>query len=799
MTRRAALILWTIPLSAISALAVEIRVATFNIGAHFGETYFDYSLGDPGTPDHDSVREVLRRLDADVVCLQEIHSADLQGSPNDLAVLASSLGYPYLHVPPVTGAIDTTFRVVLFSRFPFLTTESIGSPPGAKELTRLHPVVRIDVPGTHNDPVLVSAHLKAGTSLSDRFRRAVEMLRLTGYLSAAGLTDEDNFIVLGDFNPSSTDATFTAEPSGLPDSYMLGNDMAFPVTYSVDPIDYFTTPAALKLDPRQMDGSPSTFDTGSSGGPTLDRILISPAIARRPVATEIYNSALDVSSAEGLPKAGAPLAAATSATASDHYAVFADLELDSAESYVFSAAGVTVEENFTGFMGAYDPVPWTTTGGSVWRGIDDGASTTPGWRFYGTAGNTAPGFLADGAPGAMSATFRNYAAVPLTALEVALDAGQWRAVMNGAADSLRVDLVSAGQTIPMPGLAFNASQSLPTGPVNGGAVTRLSAIASGLWIPPGDSFALRVSFVPGDNGGPAPNDVFVNEFHYDNADTDSGEFVEIAVAPGFRGNLSDVSLIHYNGGNGGTNGTYNLGSFAPGATTASGHRLFYKMISGLQNDTEGFAVVVGSNVLHFISYEGSFTATNGPAAGMTSTDIGVFQNGAEPVGQAALGLTGSGGGAADFTWRKFDGIAHSPGQPNAGQAFANPNAPPQGLGFDNLSVTFLTDQDLDGLPDAADPDDDNDGLDDAGELAFGTDPLDAASRFAPVIARAAAPRHGLELSFPGASGVIYTVQTSVTLGAWQDLSTHVGGGQPIVVPLPMAEPRMFFRVRAGGP
>jgi hypothetical protein len=32
------------------ASAVEVRVASFNIGAHFGTTYFDYSLGDAGNP-----------------------------------------------------------------------------------------------------------------------------------------------------------------------------------------------------------------------------------------------------------------------------------------------------------------------------------------------------------------------------------------------------------------------------------------------------------------------------------------------------------------------------------------------------------------------------------------------------------------------------------------------------------------------------------------------------------------------------------------------------------------------------
>ena len=35
--------------------------------------------------------------------------------------------------------------------------------------------------------------------------------------------------------------------------------------------------------------------------------------------------------------------------------------------------------------------------------------------------------------------------------------------------------------------------------------------------------------------------------------------------------------------------------------------------------------VPGGNVVQFLSYEGSFTATNGPAAGMTSTDIGVAE------------------------------------------------------------------------------------------------------------------------------------------------------------------------------
>ena len=354
----------------------------------------------------------------------------------------------------------------------------------------------------------------------------------------------------------------------------------------------------------------------------------------------------------------------------------------------------------------------------------------------------------------------------------------------------------SGQTVSLPGLTFTASQSLPTGPVPGGGAARLSAIAQGLWIPPGSSFELRVSFVPGDNTAPKPDDVFINEFHYDNTSTDVGEFVEIAVGPGFTGLLSDVSLVTYNGSNGQDNGTHNLNTFMPGSTTASGHRLFHKMIPGLQNDMEGFAVVAGTTVLHFISYEGSFIATNGPALGLTSTNIGVSQQTTAPAEEAALGLIGNGGTSGDFTWNRFTGIPHSPGQPNDGQTFSNPTLPPQGLGFDNLTVEFLTDNDLDGIPDITDPDDDNDGQSDHYEIAFGTDPFNRASRFMPVIAKNLS---GLELSFPGAVGIQYTIEHGDSLEDWDELTTVTGEGQLIVIPLPMAEPKMFFRVKAGGP
>lgn len=788
-----------------TTLAVEIRVATFNVGAHWGTSYFDYSIGKPDTQDHQTVRAILQRMNADVVALQEIHTADLAGSPNDLQILAASLGYPFLYVAPTTNALDPTFRTVFLSRFPFHSSFAINSPAGAKEITRLHPAVKVDVPGTVNDPVIVSPHLKAGANLTDRFRRAVEMRRLTGYLTSSGLTDDTNFIVLGDFNPSSNNATFTELPSGLPGSYVLGNDITFPVSYSVDPLPYFTTPGAVKALAFQLDGSTSTFNTVFPGGPELDLILVSPAITARPMFTEIYNSALDLTNGQGLPKSGSPLAADTSAIASDHYPVFADIRLDSPQAYVFSAPGETIREDFTGFIGVRDPAPWSTTGGIAWRGIDDGSSALSGWRYYGSRQNPAAGFLPDGETASLRATFRNQSPLPLTAVEVSLDAGQWRAVLNGAADSLRVEVLTEEGIVPLPGLAFTASQSLPTGPVEDGAKVRLSAMASQLWIEPGSSFELRVSFDPGESGGLPTTDVFINEFHYDNTGTDDGEFVEIAVAPDFAGSLEDISVVLYNGDNaqsGVPYGSYALNTFTQGPTTPSEHRLYYRVFNsnGIQNGPrDGFAVVntTTSQVLQFISYEGVFTASTGPAAGMTSTDIGVSQNNIEPIGFAALGLTGTGAGVSEFAWTKFgNDIPHSPGNPNHGQTFVNSFAAPQGLGFDNLEVVFLTDNDLDGDPDITDPDDDNDGQSDVYELAFGSDPLDPESRFEPQFTRTA---EGLQLAFPGAAGIAYTVEFSDTLDDWHEFATMTGEGGTIVVPLSMAEPAVFFRLRASGP
>ncbi|MEO0627212.1 MAG: hypothetical protein AAFY91_09505, partial [Bacteroidota bacterium] len=167
-----------------------------------------------------------------------------------------------------------------------------------------------------------------------------------------------------------------------------------------------------------------------------------------------------------------------------------------------------------------------------------------------------------------------------------------------------------------------------------------------------------------DGGDPA---VWINEFHYDNVGGDTGEFVEVAGTAGF--DLTGYTIVLYNGSGGVTYDTDALSGTIPNQANGFGTVDIQYPSNGLQNGSpDGIALVdAGGNVVQFISYEGDFTATNGPAAGMMAMDVMVSEPGTTPVGQS-LQLVGQGSAYADFTWT---GPADdSPGSVNSGQTFA---------------------------------------------------------------------------------------------------------------------------------
>ena len=163
--------------------------------------------------------------------------------------------------------------------------------------------------------------------------------------------------------------------------------------------------------------------------------------------------------------------------------------------------------------------------------------------------------------------------------------------------------------------------------------------------------------------------VFINELHYDNAGTDVGEFVEIA-NPGGQ-DLTDWSVVLYNGSS--TTAAAPYGTRAlPGGTTA--FQVVSYPVDGLQNGApDALALVDAAGALvQLLSYEGVLTAGTGPAAGRTSTDIGVSETSTTPVDQS-LQLTGTGTTAGAFTWT--GPVAATPGRPNAGQSFGGSTPP----------------------------------------------------------------------------------------------------------------------------
>lgn len=159
--------------------------------------------------------------------------------------------------------------------------------------------------------------------------------------------------------------------------------------------------------------------------------------------------------------------------------------------------------------------------------------------------------------------------------------------------------------------------------------------------------------------------VFINEFHYDDAGADANEGVEIAGPAGT--DLSTFSIVAYNGSNGLTYNTVSLSGTIPDLQNGFGTIWF--AIPGLQNGApDGLALVNnGTVVIQFLSYEGSFTATDDAAIGLTSEDVGVVES-SVPEGHS-LQLSGTGAIYTDFTWQAP--ATGTQGQVNTGQTFSS--------------------------------------------------------------------------------------------------------------------------------
>lgn len=163
---------------------------------------------------------------------------------------------------------------------------------------------------------------------------------------------------------------------------------------------------------------------------------------------------------------------------------------------------------------------------------------------------------------------------------------------------------------------------------------------------------------------------FISEIHYDNCaggflcmGADTNEGVEIAGTPGF--DLTGWEIVLYEGRSGTVYETISLTGVIPangflwipisdindGSITIIGFTFLFPSGIALVNTNED-----PDEVVEFLSYEGDFTATDGPAIGMTSTNIGVQEE-----WNTAAGLSLQ---KTDAGW--VGPIAATPGQANTG-------------------------------------------------------------------------------------------------------------------------------------
>lgn len=179
--------------------------------------------------------------------------------------------------------------------------------------------------------------------------------------------------------------------------------------------------------------------------------------------------------------------------------------------------------------------------------------------------------------------------------------------------------------------------------------------------------------------GAAQAEVFINEFHYDDSTAagDTGERIEIVATAGET--LTSYRVYLYNGATPSAAVTYANNLVPAGSLVTCGAQVRVATLSyatnGIQNGpNDGIALVNPSGqVVQFISYEGAITASNGPAAGRTSTNLPVSETGSDPAGRS-LRLAGTGTGYANFTWQAPATATF--GACNTGQTFSAPNPPP---------------------------------------------------------------------------------------------------------------------------
>ena len=216
-----------------------LRVVTWNVE----------SIGAQGSAEYNAARDVLQRIGADVVAVQEIGS---DADAANLLNLASDLHYNYATV--ATGGPFGSDRAAFMSDLILLadtawTAAQLSGDPAANDLTRYILEAEIDVTGQGDVMNLVVNHWKSGGANADEYRRAIETQRMAQVV--ARMAADTPFVLMGDVNAdvrdgSPTPSVFTAEPTAdLPTDFVTGADIRAQFLTGGLPNDPFPTLANL--------------------------------------------------------------------------------------------------------------------------------------------------------------------------------------------------------------------------------------------------------------------------------------------------------------------------------------------------------------------------------------------------------------------------------------------------------------------------------------------------------------------------------------------------------------------------
>lgn len=256
--------------------------------------------------------------------------------------------------------------------------------------------------------------------------------------------------------------------------------------------------------------------------------------------------------------------------------------------------------------------------------------------------------------------------------------------------------------------------------------------------------------------GTARAEVFINELHYDNDGSDSGERIEIVATAGES--LAGYRVVLYNGSDPGAATVYDDDPVPAASSAACGGSVQIAVLDypgdGVQNGSADAIALVDATgaVVQFLGYEGAATAADGPAAGQTSASLPVSEGSATPAG-TSLQLRGSGDGYADFTWAGSS--AHSFGACNSGQSFT---------GGGNPAPTIVSTTPADGATD----------FPPAGDLAVGfSEPVTLADG---AFALACSQSGGVALTYPS-SGTAFAISTDTALHAGESCTLTVAAAQ----------------------